>query len=137
MDPRQIVLVQESFEHVLPIADTAAGIFYARLFSLDPSLRALFPGDLRSQRQKLMTTLNVAVNGLWRLDKLEPVLRQLGVRHAGYGVQAEHYAIVGQALLETLAQGLGPGFTPEVEAAWREAYRLIAETMQADVYSLT
>jgi hemoglobin-like flavoprotein len=61
------------------------------------------------------------------------VLRQLGARHVDYGVLPEHYETVGQALLDTLAQGLGPAFTGEVEEAWREAYMLIADTMQADV----
>jgi methyl-accepting chemotaxis protein len=133
MRPEQIALIEESFEQVLPIADAAAEIFYTRLFTLDPSLRALFPDDLRDQRQKLMAMLNTAVRGLRRPDKLLPVLRQLGARHVDYGVLPEHYETVGQALLDTLAQGLGPAFTGEVEEAWREAYMLIADTMQADV----
>lgn len=132
MKPEQIELIQESFEQVLPIADTVAELFYTRLFTLEPSLRPLFPEDLRQQRQKLMMMLNTAIHGLWRPEKLLPVLRQLGARHTGYGVRAEHYELVGQALMGTLAQGLGRAFTPEVEAAWREAYGLIATTMQSE-----
>lgn len=131
MQPEKIVLIQNSFEQVIPIADTAASIFYDRLFALDPSLRRLFPEDMTEQRKKLMMMLNTAVHGLWRPEKLIPVLQQLGARHAGYGVRREHFDTVGQALLGTLAQGLGNEFTPEVEAAWREAYTLIATTMQS------
>jgi hemoglobin-like flavoprotein len=57
------------------------------------------------------------------------VLRQLGARHGGYGVVDAHYASVGTALLQTLAQGLGAAFTPEVRDAWAETYGLISRTM--------
>ena len=48
----------------------------------------------------------------------------------GYGVRDEHYAIVGQALLDTLAIGLGSAFTAEVRAAWTETYLVLAGVMQ-------
>ena len=36
MTNEQIKLVQDSFRQVAPIAETAAQLFYARLFELDP-----------------------------------------------------------------------------------------------------
>jgi len=131
MTPEQIALVQSSFAQVLPIADTAATLFYGRLFELDPSLKPLFKGDMQEQGRKLMTMIRLVVNGLNRLDQLVPAVQELGRRHARYGVQDEHYDTVGAALLWTLSQGLGAGFTPEVEAAWATAYTLLAETMKA------
>ncbi|MBC8074891.1 MAG: hemin receptor [Chloroflexales bacterium] len=133
MTPEQIALVQRSFAHVAPIANTAAALFYQRLFELDPSLRMLFRGDMQAQGQKLMAMLTLVVSGLSRLDELVPVVQRLGQRHAGYGVQAEHYDTVGAALIWTLQQGLGAAFTLQVEAAWVAAYTLLAETMQASV----
>jgi hemoglobin-like flavoprotein len=130
MTPEQIAIVQSTFAHVLPIADTAAAIFYERLFALDPSLRPLFHGDMAEQGRKLMTMLQVVVNGLTRLEALLPAVRSLGRRHEGYGVTAAHYATVGGALLWALRQGLGETFTPEVEAAWAAAYTLLADVMQ-------
>src|SRR5262245_30679403 len=115
MKPEQITLVQDTFAQVVPIADTAAALFYERLFTLDPALRPLFKGDMTEQQRKLMTMLGVAVKGLNRLDTIVPAVQQLGARHAGYGVQDEHYGTVGAALLWTLGQGLGKGFTPDVE----------------------
>ena len=38
MTNEQIKLVQDSFRQVAPIAETAAQLFYARLFELDPDL---------------------------------------------------------------------------------------------------
>jgi hemoglobin-like flavoprotein len=131
MTPKQITLIQTSFEQVLPIAETAAGLFYGRLFELDPSLRPLFRGDMAEQGRKLMTTLKVVVNGLTRLEALVPAVQALGRRHAGYGVKDEHYQTVATALLWTLKQGLGDAFTPEIEAAWVAAYTILAEVMIA------
>src|SRR5262245_56374071 len=122
MTPKQIMLIQTSFEQVVPIADTAAALFYGRLFELDPSLRPLFRGDMGEQGRKLMTTLKVVVNGLPRLEALVPAVQTLGQRHAIYGVKDEHYQTVGAALLWTLEQGLGEAFSPETKDAWATAY---------------
>jgi hemoglobin-like flavoprotein len=130
MTPQQINLVQESFSLVEPIAEQAAGLFYDRLFTLDPSLRPMFRGDISEQGKKLMTTLAVAVNGLKRPEKIVPTVQHLGRKHVGYGVRPEHYAVVGEALLWTLDKGLGDAFTLETEEAWTSAYTLLATVMQ-------
>jgi hemoglobin-like flavoprotein len=129
MTPQQITLVQASFADVKPIATTAAELFYNRLFTLDPALRPLFKGDMGQQGQMLMSMIGAAVIGLKDLERLAPVVRQLGARHVRYGVQAQHYATVGSALLWTLDQGLGDKFTPAVRDAWTQAYTLLADVM--------
>jgi hemoglobin-like flavoprotein len=58
----------------------------------------------------------------------------LAVKHLDYGVRAEHYTYVGNALLRTLKKGLGEDFTPEVRAAWIAAYQLLAGVMRAAAY---
>jgi hemoglobin-like flavoprotein len=131
MTPAQKLLVQTTFAKVVPIADTAASLFYGRLFEIDPALRPLFKGDLVEQGRKLMQMIGVAVNGLDRLDQIVPAVQQLGVRHLAYGVRDAHYATVAAALLWTLEQGLGADFTPEVRDAWTAAYTLLADTMKA------
>jgi methyl-accepting chemotaxis protein len=129
MNPTTIQQVQTSWQQVLPIAPQAAALFYEQLFTLDPTLRPLFRGDMQAQGAKLMQMIGAAVSQLQRLDSLVPVLQGLGQRHAGYGVQPAHYATVGSALLATLALGLGPAFTPEVKAAWTEVYGVMARVM--------
>ena len=130
MTPKQIELVQVTWKKVLPIADTAAELFYGKLFSLDPSLKPLFKGDIKQQGRKLMSMIGTAVSGLTRLEQIVPAVQALGVRHAGYGVQPAHYGTVATALLWTLEQGLGDLFTPEVKDSWVSAYTLLAATMQ-------
>ncbi|MCB0017050.1 MAG: hypothetical protein KDE09_04620 [Anaerolineales bacterium] len=131
MNRQQIRLVKESFALVEPIQAVAADLFYERLFQLDPWLRPYFRGDMAAQKQKLMTALAFVVAGLDRPDTLLPHIQAMGVRHAGYGVQPEHYDTVGAALLWTLGQRLGEQFTPAVAAAWAAAYDLLASTMRA------
>ena len=131
MTPQQIAHVQRTFAQVRPIADTAATLFYSRLFMLDPSLKPLFKGEMTKQGQMLMSMIGSAVAGLNNLEKLAPIVRNLGARHVAYGVNDDHYATVGAALLWTLEQGLGEDFTPEVHEAWAAAYTILAETMKA------
>ena len=99
MTPEKIALVRDSWQHVLPIRDSAAKLFYGQLFELDPSLRSLFKGDMVEQGRKLMTMINMVV---MRLDNLAPLLgavEDLGRRHVGYGMTDAHYDTVGRALL--------------------------------------
>jgi len=80
--PQQIDLVQASWKQVLPVTETAAQMFYGRLFFLDPSLRPMFVGDMREQGRKVMAMISFTVNGLGRLDELMPTVKALGRRHA-------------------------------------------------------
>ena len=130
MTPKQIELVQSSWQLVVPVAEDAAQLFYVRLFALDPSLRDLFRGDVREQGRKLMAMIDFAVKALTRLDSLLPGLRMLGERHGRYGVRDEHYDTVAEALIWTLQKGLGEAFTPEVKQAWVAAYGVLSGTMK-------
>lgn len=131
MTPEKIELVQTSFKKVVPIAATAADLFYDRLFEIAPEVRPMFPQDLKEQKAKLMGMLGTAVGNLHQLETILPAVKELGQRHKGYGVTAAHYAPVGAALLWTLEKGLGADFTPEVEAAWTETYTTLAGVMTA------
>jgi hemoglobin-like flavoprotein len=130
MDTSQIRALQGSFSLIEPIAETAASLFYSRLFELDPALRQLFTSDLSEQGRKLMSSIKLVVAGLEHPEKVIPAVRSLGKRHAGYGVRPEHYSTVGEALLWTLEKGLGQAYTPEVEEAWVSAYGFLSALMQ-------
>jgi hemoglobin-like flavoprotein len=134
MTPEQIDDIQASFKKVLPISQAAAALFYGRLFQIAPEAKPLFKGDLAEQGNKLMATLAAVVNGLKNLDAVVPVAQALAVRHVAYGVRPEHYAPVGEALIWTLEQGLGPDFTPKVRDAWLTAYAMLSAVMIAAAY---
>jgi hemoglobin-like flavoprotein len=129
--PDDILRVRASFALVVPIKDAAADLFYNRLFEIAPQVRALFPEDLREQKRKLMAMIATAVGGLHNLDSLVPAVKALGARHVAYGAKAEHYAVVGDALLWTLERGLGEAFNPEVRQSWTKVYGTLAAVMQA------
>jgi hemoglobin-like flavoprotein len=138
MTSEQKNLVQESWAQVAPIADTAASLFYTRLFELDPKLQPLFARtDMHKQGNLLVQTLEVAVKGLDTPEELLPVVEQLGQRHVRYGVKDSHYETVGAALLWTLEQGLGEAFTSEVREAWTETYNLLSTVMKNGAGNLT
>lgn len=135
----QKVLVQESWGKVAPIAETAAGLFYGKLFELDPALKPLFKqSDMKEQGKKLMQMITAAVKGLDTLGELVPAVQALGSRHVKYGVEASHYETVGAALLDTLEKGLGDEFTPETKVAWTITYTTLATVMiEASNYEST
>lgn len=130
MTPQQISLVTTTWAKVKPISETAAELFYGKLFELDPSLKSMFSSDMKEQGRKLMAMINTAVNGLNNLEAIVPAVQQLGKRHVGYGVTDEHYDTVAAALLWTLEKGLGDAFTPDVKKAWTDTYVLLATTMK-------
>jgi hemoglobin-like flavoprotein len=134
MTPDQVKLVQASFAQVVPIADQAATIFYDRLFEIAPSVRPLFKGDMAEQRRKLIAMLATVINGLGDLNSILPAASALAKRHVGYGVNAAHYAVVGDALLWTLERGLGPAWTKDVAAAWTTTYTTLADFMIGEAY---
>lgn len=130
MTPQQIALVQSSWRAVAPIQGKAAELFYGKLFELDPSLRPLFKSDMAEQGRKLMSMISTVVGMLDRVGQIVPAVQELGRRHVAYGVDDHHYETVGQALLWTLATGLGAAFTEEVKGAWTAAYTTLAGVMK-------
>lgn len=137
MTPEQITLVQESFSKVVPIADQVAALFYKRLFEIAPQTQPLFKGDMADQGKKLMATLGVVVRGLSNLESILPAASALAKRHVEFGVKAEHYAPVGEALLWTLEQGLGAAWNRKLKESWAEAYGTLSGFMIAEAYGQT
>lgn len=135
-------LILSSWRLVVPIKDTAADLFYRRLFELRPGYQQLFKSDMATQKRKLIAMLAFIVRSLdwpdaaWRdnvaeEDDLFLVVLALGRRHSElYAVPDAAYAAVGEALLWTLDYGLGKEFTPPVRAAWTKIYGLVAAAMK-------
>jgi hemoglobin-like flavoprotein len=131
MNERERELVKRSWGQIEPDAMRLAELFYSRLFEMEPPLRRLFRGDITAQQARLAAMLGTLVADLDRLEQLRPALRELGQRHAAYGVTHAHYGTFGEALMWALHRVLWSDFTPEVEEAWRAAFKLMATEMQA------
>ena len=125
----QADLVQITWRAVLPVGATFAELFYGRLFALDPEVRRLFKDDIVEQGRNLTAMLSVATANLARPERISVALRQLGKRHAAYGVRPEHFSLVEDALLFALEDALIDVFTAQVKAAWQAAYALLTSEM--------
>ena len=137
MNPEYIKAVQQSWALLEPVGDQAVELFYTNLFARNPGMRRLFTEDLSVQGTQLIRMFDTAVANLDRPDELIPILQVLGQRHRDYGVMSAHLDAYGEALLSTLAQGLGTAFTPEVGEAWRMIFGDIRGVMlglQNDVH---
>lgn len=119
-------LLAVSWQQLGPKQDGLAAVFYDRLFTLDPTLRELFRNvDSSEQDKKLTGMLRALVYGTVTTD----ALIALGCRHADYGVLPEHYGIVADALLWSLAHQLGPTWTSAMRTAWNDTLTRVAMVM--------
>jgi len=130
MNSRQRDLVRGTLEMLRPISREFGVDFYQRLFRSDPSLRALFKGDLENQEAMFVTALHMAALGLVEDGVVPAAVHELGARHAAYGVADPQFVTFREALLDALGVRLGAAFTPEVRAAWIEAYDVLADAMK-------
>ena len=131
MSPEQVEHVRNSWQSMALLGDTAARMFYRRLFTIDESTHALFSGaDMKEQRRKFMETFGLLVRNIDTLDDSAPMLEDLGRLHGAYGVEDHHYDAVRQALVSTIESGLGQALDRECLAAWDTAYELITGPMR-------
>mmetsp|Transcript_50738 Transcript_50738/g.162372 ORF Transcript_50738/g.162372 Transcript_50738/m.162372 type:complete len:793 (-) Transcript_50738:31-2409(-) len=139
--------VEQSWEQAKALGTEAVGeLLFRNLFELAPEVLQLFPfkGEkealwsspcFKQHAAKVVNAVGSAVAGLHDLERLVPMLRQLGERHVAYGVKEAHYQVLGQAVLRTLRAGLGEAFTGHVEAAWTIVFGFVAGTMIGDSYA--
>lgn len=123
-------MITESLTTLKPVADLLGDIFYSQLFEMDPMLKYLFPSAMLHQGEKLIAAVNQAAACLDRMETLESIMQEFGLRHAGYGVKDHHYDTAEQALLWTVRMGMGSAFTVDVRDAWVSFYGEMAASMK-------
>jgi hemoglobin-like flavoprotein len=122
--------LETSFDLVAPKGDELMEIFYARLFAVAPAVQPLFAGsDMKRQQAMLLSALVLLRKSLRDLERVVPTLRNLGARHVAYGAKAEHYPVVGEVLIGAMATVAGEAWEPRFEAAWTEAFGVVAGAM--------
>jgi methyl-accepting chemotaxis protein len=122
--------VETSFDLIAPRGEELVDIFYTRLFETAPAVEPLFANtDLRKQKSMLLATLVLLGKSLRNLDSIAPKLRQLGARHVAYGARPEHYQVVAEVMLASMAEVAGEAWTAEISAAWADALGLVAAAM--------
>jgi hemoglobin-like flavoprotein len=122
--------LEESFDLVAPQGDELMRVFYENLFEAAPSVQPLFARvDMDGQRAALLNMLLVLRESLRDLDDIVPDLEELGARHVDYGAKPEHYPVVGEVLIGSMAQVAGDAWKPEYTAAWEEAFPVVQGVM--------
>ncbi len=125
-----IELLEQSFAKIKPRGSEFVTSFYETMFADYPEVEPLFSkSNMAEQKKHLLAALALVIENLRNPDKLKDVLHQLGQRHLKYGTQTQHYPVVGEELLKTLAAYLGDDWTPEVKQAWIDAYTAIQALM--------
>ena len=122
--------LETSFDLVAPRGDELMDVFYARLFAAAPPVKPLFAHtDLRRQKAMLLAALVLLRKSLRNLDAVVPTLHALGARHVRYGARPEHYPVVGEVLIASMAEVAGDAWRPEYERAWAAALAVVAGAM--------
>ncbi len=127
VDPTRL---RSSFDQVARYGDEVPLFFYSSLFLRHPETRRMFPPSMAAQRDRLVGALGTIVSDVDNLDALIPFVQELGRDHRKFGVDADHYPAVGEALLATLAHFLGDQWTDDLAAEWGEAFGVVAAVMQ-------
>lgn len=132
MNQRPTTNIRDTFTLLEGQTDVVAGLYYQRLFATTPSLRMLFDPEIEILGQAWMAAIKRTVDSLDKLDEVELLilmLARMGCWNDALELRAWHYEKMGEALLWTLRQRLGPAFTPPLREAWREAYALGVRAM--------
>jgi hemoglobin-like flavoprotein len=129
MTAEEIDLLRAGYRVLARTKRSTASLFYGRLFEIAPETRVLFTGDIQLQGEKMMSTLGTILAQLPSSTALEALLADLARRHVGYGVEPQHYALLGEALMWTLEQRLPSAQRAETFTAWQRAYEELSAAM--------
>lgn len=125
-------ILRTSFRVMVDQEPDLVARFYGILFSRYPQVRLLFGHNSPQRQQRMLYQALVAIldhlqDAVW----LENVLRNYGAMHFRYGVTDEMYDWFGECLFAAMAEIRGPAWTPQLAAAWTEAYQVISGQMRA------
>lgn len=131
MSPESEQLIRDTWKELEPVSDSLVTAFYQRLFASNPAAADLFANtNMTEQRRKFSAMLAEIVRAISDPDVLIREVAASGRRHVHYGVTDRDYEDVGAALVWAIGETLGSAYTPEVNAAWREAYALLSAVMR-------
>ncbi len=130
MSEIDIGILRQTLETTLAADDTFPARFYERLFTDHPPVRALFRRNSPGAQNKMFAQKLVAiVDNLDDPEWLQRELRALDEVHRAFGVTAQMYPWVGEALVATLREACGPSWSDDAETSWRAAYRTLQDAI--------
>lgn len=106
--------------------------FYKSMFAAHPELKNIFNMGNQAagvQQQSLAAAVFAYAANYRNPEALTPVVERIVHKHASLGITADHYPIVGKHLLDAIQAVLGDAATPDLLAAWGEAYGVLANVL--------
>ena len=130
MTEAQTKLVKNSWKQLRNVNAAIIGdLFYTKLFFDHPRLRKMFPSNMEQQNRKLIDMLTYIVSNIDNYKAIENDIRELGLRHKGYGARLQHYENIGATLLWTLEKAIGTEWNATLREAWLICYDTVVTTM--------
>jgi len=105
-------------------------VFYENLFTNHPYLMNIFNmanQSTGSQSRALSNAVIAYAKNIENIEVLLPVVARIAHKHVSLGVQAKHYALVGENLLSAIAHVLSLPADHPALTAWGEAYGILAD----------
>lgn len=129
-----ISLVRASVPALLEHGTAITTAMYARLFE-DEHVRDLFnhanQGEGGAQVHALAAAILGYAQNIENLGALAPLVERIAQKHIGFHILPAHYPYVARALIGALRDVLGEAATPELLAAWGEAYWFLANILKS------
>jgi hemoglobin-like flavoprotein len=124
----ELAIVRKTWEQVshIRLADDDTNVspslafglsFYNAIFREDPELQKLFP-NIMKQARALTGMISYITKPVDGLGELEASMRELGSRHAFYGVKIEMFRVIGQAFIAALEERLEDKYEAETGRCW-------------------
>lgn len=127
-----IALVKATVPALAEHGPVITAAMYKRLFQ-HPEIAALFnQAYQKSGRQihALGAAILAYAQNIENLTALGPAVERIAQKHIGYAILPGHYPYVATALLGAIEDVLGEAATPEILAAWGEAYWFLADILK-------
>ncbi|NVB42747.1 hypothetical protein G6O69_33305 [Pseudenhygromyxa sp. WMMC2535] len=134
MNDASIAIVKATIPALREQGEAITERMYARMFAAHPEVERMFnPSHMRpgGQASTLAASILAYAEHIERPEVLRAALERIAHRHVAVQVRPEQYAIVGEHLLGAIVDVLGEAASPEVCAAWAEAYAVLADVLVA------
>ncbi|HEY5825215.1 MAG TPA: globin domain-containing protein, partial [Cyclobacteriaceae bacterium] len=130
-----ILLVQTTWNAVSEYSTNIIAGFYKHLFADAPEVRPMFKSEQSVQEKRMALMINTIVNSADSLEEFKVSIAQLAKKHVHMGVKKEYFPIVVKAIISSVEEQHGNGFTPAHKKAWYKILNRISAIMIEEMES--
>jgi nitric oxide dioxygenase len=130
----QVAIIKATAPILKEYGNTITTLFYSTMIKENPELNNIFNTTNQANNHQpaaLAGSLYAYASYIDDLGVLSPAIEKICQKHVSLYVRPEHYDIVGTYLLRAMGEVLGEALTPEILAAWGEAYWQLANLVRS------